>query len=140
MQLLFRVTTLLVFALIPSLSLADDASDEIEQLLNFVADEWNVGDLDSIRGQFHRDFVLITTDNTRTRKERYDELEIIMSPGQDRGELSYSDLHVKSLSSDHALVYGKSGLKFKDGTEISSMFSSIYLKTPFGWKAIFTHE
>jgi ketosteroid isomerase-like protein len=140
MQLLFRVTTLLIIVLFSNISVADDASDEIKQLLNFVADEWNAGDLDSIRGQFHRDFVLVSNDNTRTRKERYEELEIIMSTGQDHGELSYSDLHVKSLSSDHALVYGKSGLKFKDGTEISSMFSSIYLKTPFGWKAIFTHE
>lgn len=140
MQLLFRVTTLLIIVLFSNISVADDASDEIKQLLNFVADEWNAGDLDSIRSQFHRDFVLISNDNTRTRKERYDELEIIMSTGQDHGELSYSDLHVKSLSGDHALVYGMSGLKFKDGTELSSMFSSIYLKTPFGWKAIFTHE
>ena len=137
---MFRVTTLLIIVLFSNISVADDASDEIKQLLNFVADEWNAGDLDSIRGQFHRDFVLVSNDNTRTRKERYEELEIIMSTGQDHGELSYSDLHVKSLSSDHALVYGMSGLKFKDGTELSSMFSSIYLKTPFGWKAIFTHE
>lgn len=140
MKLLFHVTILMVFVLFAGLSVADDASDEIKQLLNFVADEWNAGDLDSIRGQFHRDFVLVSSDNTRTRKERFDELEIIMAPDQDHGELSYSDIHVKSLSDDYVLVYGMSGLKFKDGTDLNSMFSSVYLKTPFGWKVVFTHE
>jgi len=54
--------------------------------------------------------------------------------------MSFSNMQVKMLGNEHAMVYGQSHLKFKDGTELGSMFTSVFVKTPFGWKAILTHE
>lgn len=140
MHLFIRITILLAFVLVSNVLKAEDTDVEIRQMLDYLAEEWNAGDLNSVRGRIHRDFVLFTTEGTRTREQRINELEVIMDPDQDHGELSYSDIKVKSIAKDHALVYGKSRLKFKDGTEISQEFSSIYINTPFGWKLIFTHE
>ena len=140
MRLITRITILLVFVLVSNISGAEETDVEIRQMLNYLAEEWNAGDLNSVRGRIHRDFVLFTPQGSRTREQRINELEDIMAPDQDHGELSYSDINVKPIDKDHALVYGKSRLKFEDGTEIDSDFSSIYLNTPFGWKLIFTHE
>ena len=140
MRLFFRLTILLTFVLVSGVSIAEEADIEIRQMLDYLAEEWNAGDLNSVRGRIHRDFVLFTPEGTRTREQRINELEVIMAPGQDHGELSYSDINVKSIAKDHALVYGKSRLKFEDGTEIDQEFSSVYRNTPFGWKLIFTHE
>ena len=140
MHLIFRVVILLGFVLFSGFSAASDSEIEIKQMLNFLADEWNAGDLDSIRGHIHRDFVLITSDGVRTREQRMDELEIVMAPGKDHGELRYSNIRVKPLTDDYVLAYGRSQLKFKDGTELGSVFSSVYTKTPFGWRVILTHN
>jgi hypothetical protein len=140
MQLTIRVSIFLAFIFVSGFSMANDAETEIKQMLNFLADEWTEGDLDSIRGHIHRDFVLVTSDGARTREDRLIELAEIMTPGQDHGELSYSDIEVKPLTEDYALAYGRSRLSFKDGTELSSVFSSAYTKTPFGWRVILTHE
>ena len=47
-----------------------------------------------MRGHIHRDFVLITSDGVRTREQRLNELEIVMAPGKDHGELRYSNIQV----------------------------------------------
>ena len=140
MQPFKHIAIFLAFVLLVSPAIADDAETEIEQTLNFLADEWTAGDLDSIRGHIHRDFVLIAEDGIHSRAERMQELSEIMTPGHDHGELSYSELKVKSLSDEHAMVWGKSKLKFKDNTELNNIFSSVYVKTPFGWRVILTHE
>jgi len=44
------------------------------------------------------------------------------------------------LIDGHALAYGQMRLAFKDGSSIESWFSTVYAKTPFGWKAILTHQ
>ena len=140
MSVTFRITFLLSFLLFSGLADASEVETEIKQMLNFFAEEWNEGDLDSIRGRFHRDFILVTSDAIHTREQRLDELADIMASGKDGGELSFSEIQVKPLKEDYAVAYGQSRLKFKDGTELGSMFSSIYVNTPFGWKVILTHE
>lgn len=135
-----RTGIFLVCILMVTAAAADDTDVEIRQMLDYLAEEWNAGDLNSVRGRFHRDFILHTPEGLRNREQRINELEVIMAEGQDHGTLSYSAIRVKPIGKDHALVYGKSRLKFEDGTEIDNDFSSIYLNTPFGWKVVFTHE
>ena len=94
MHLIFRVAILLGFVLFSGFSAASDPEIEIKQMLDFLADEWTEGDMDSIRGHIHRDFVLITSDGVRTREQRLNELEIVMAPGKDHGELRYSNIQV----------------------------------------------
>jgi hypothetical protein len=140
MFLNIRVGVFLVCILSATVAFADEADVEIRQMLDYLAEEWNAGDLNSVRGRFHRDFVLFTAEGSRDREQRINELELIMAEGQDHGVLSYSNIEVKKIGNDHALVYGKSRLKFDDGTEIDNAFSSVYLNTPFGWKLVYTHE
>ena len=135
-----RILIMLSFLIASDCLLANSTEVEIKSMLDFIAEEWSEGDLDSLRGIFHRDFVQVTDDGVRNREQRFSELEIIMTTGNDHGELSYTDIEVTPLTDDKVLVYGRSSLKFKDGTELGSMFSSIYINTPFGWKAVFTHQ
>ena len=37
------------------------------------------------------------------------------------------------------VAYGRFQLQFKDGTKLDGWFSTVYVKTPFGWKALLTH-
>ena len=67
-------------------------------------------------------------------------MEDIAQAGEDRGELEHAQVVVKALEDNHAMAYGEIRLKFKDGSAINSWFSTVYVNTPFGWKAILTHN
>jgi ketosteroid isomerase-like protein len=135
-----RLAWLSFFLLFGGPCLAADSQAEIRQLLNYFADLWNEGDLDGLRSYFHKDFVLVSASETHSREQRMDELGVIMAPGKDHGELGFSEVQVVPLDDNHALAYGRSRLKFSDGTELGSMFTTVYARTPFGWKAILTHD
>jgi len=119
---------------------ASDSQSEIREVVDYFAQVWNEGDLDSIQSHYHADFVLVTSTEVLTKAQRLDDLGVIMAPGKDHGRMSFSNINVKPLGANHAMVYGRSRLVFKDDTELGSNFSTVYLKTPFGWKAILTHE
>ena len=121
-------------------SAAADPKTEIESVMDYFAEMWDEGDLNAVRSYYHRDFVLVTSDGTISMEQRLDDLETIMESGKDHGDLNFSELEVKPLGKEYAMAYGRSSLKFKDGTEFSTYFSTVYVKTPFGWKAILTHE
>jgi len=85
--------------------------------------------------------VIADTEAEITRAlEYFDDLKAIAQTGEDRGVLEYSHIQVKALEKKHALAYGELHLKFKDGSALNSWFTTVYLKTPFGWKAILTHN
>jgi len=136
---LLRAVFLTGFLLFAGTAAANTESD-LEAVLNYFAEMWNEGDLNAVRSYYHRDFVLVTSEATLTMGQRLDDLQAIMEPGKDHGELGFSEIRVKPLGKDHAMVYGRSSLKFKDKTQFSTNFSTVYVKTPFGWKAILTHE
>lgn len=138
----YRPGLTLVFLLLLAANqvLAGDADSEISQMLDYFADEWNAGELASIEGQFHKDFVLVTEEGVQSRDERISELRMVISPGNDHGTLSFESVMVEPLGKDHVVAYGRTRLVFKDGTELGGMFSTVYVNTPFGWKALLTHE
>jgi hypothetical protein len=117
-----------------------DTETDITAAINYFAEVWNEGDLDAIRGYYHPDFVLVTDQGSISLGQRIDDLEAIAKAGEDRGELDYSQVRVKAIEENHALAYGELTLKFKDGSAINAWFTTVYLKTPFGWKAILTHN
>jgi hypothetical protein len=92
------------------------------------------------RGYYHSDFVLVTPQGPVSLAQRNADIESITRSGEDRGELSYSGVKVRPLGDDHALAWGELRLAFKDGSSIDSWFSTVYVKTPFGWKAVLTHQ
>ena len=139
MSILLRAVFLSGFLLFAGTTAANTETD-IEAALDYFAEMWNEGDLNAVRGYYHSDFVLVTSEGILSMGQRLDDLEAIMEPGKDHGELGFSEIQVKPLGKDRAMAYGRSSLKFKDKTEVSTYFSTVYVKTPFGWKAILTHE
>jgi ketosteroid isomerase-like protein len=121
-------------------SLAADTRSDIETALEYYAEMWNEGDIDAISGYYHQDFVLVEKGGPVQAGQRIDDLKTIAKAGEDRGELSYSNVTVKPLEKKHAMAYGKLNLKFKDGSAIETWFTTAYVNTPFGWKAILTHN
>jgi ketosteroid isomerase-like protein len=117
-----------------------DTESDIKSALDYFSEIWNAGDLESIRGFYHPDFVLVTNDGVIPLGQRLDDLETITEAGEDRGVLEYSQVRVQALEDKHATAYGKISLTFKDGSAFNTWFTSVYVKTPFGWKAILTHN
>lgn len=113
-----------------------DAESEIQAALDFSEEVWNEGDVDSIANFYHKEFVLVSDKGVVTLEQHLEELNNIASAGEDRGELEYSNIEVKKLGEDNALAYGRLILNFKDGSTIYTWFTTVYVKTPFGWKAI----
>jgi hypothetical protein len=134
-----KKTIFLVLLLIAG-PLSADTKTEITTALDYFSEIWNEGDLEAIRGYYHPDFVLITQNGVITLQQRLADMDSVTQEGQDRGVLSYSDVTVKELEEKHAVAYGHSSLKFKDGSGIETWFTTVYVKTPFGWKAMLTRN
>ena len=117
-----------------------DTETEIRSALDYFVETWNEGNLETIRGYYHPDFVLITDQGSIPLAQRIDDMETIAQEGEDRGELEHRQVVIKALGDKHALAYGELSLKFKDGSALNSWFSTVYVNTPFGWKAILTHN
>jgi ketosteroid isomerase-like protein len=139
MNQILRAVTLLT-CLLSASGLSADTRSEILTALDYYAEVWNEGDLDSVKSYYHPDFVAIGPDGMVTRAQRMESLEILIKPGEDRGEISYSGVIVEPLEQKHALAYGHLRVSFKDGTELDTWFSTVYARTPFGWKALLTHN
>lgn len=139
MNSLIRIVIAFAFFLMTSPVIADTEA-EITAALDYFAEIWNEGDLDAIEGYYHPDFVLVTDAGSIAQGQRIDDLRAIAQAGEDRGVLDHSHIRVKALEEKHAMAYGELHLKFKDGSAINVWFTTVYVKTPFGWKAILTHN
>ena len=117
-----------------------DTKDEVLAMLNYYADMWNQGDVDALLGYYHQDFVNVTDKGIVQRSQLIDDIGAITQSGEKRSKLDFSELEVRSLGEGNAVAYGISRLQFDDGSSITNWFSTIYVKTPFGWKAVLTHN
>jgi hypothetical protein len=120
--------------------LSADTKAEILLALDYFGEVWSEGDLEAIRGYYHPDFVLITRNGIIPLQQRLADLESVTQEGKDQGVLSHSGVIVKELEEKHALAYGHASLKFKDGSSIETWFTTVYVKTPFGWRALVTSD
>lgn len=138
-----RVTFLLgilLGCLVVSTATPADTRDEIGAVLDYYAEIWNEGDLDALRGYYHEDFRLISANGVTTAEQRLADLATVAETGTDRGELTHNDVEIVALGDKHALAYGRLSLRFKDGSSIEGWFSTTFVNTPFGWKALVTHN
>jgi len=117
-----------------------DTKTEILSALDYFGEVWSEGDLEAIRGYYHPDFVLITHNGVIPLKQRLEDFESVTLEGKDWGVLTYSAVVVEELEEKHALAYGHASLKFKDGSSLETFFTTVYVKTPFGWKALVTSD
>ena len=139
MNALLRAATLSCCLLLAGPAPAD-TGDDIAAAIDYYAEMWNEGDFEALRGYYHTDFMLITAQGPMTLSQRLADLETLATTGKDRGELDYSEVKVTPLADGHALAWGQMRLAFKDGSSLEAWFSTVYVKTPFGWKAILTHQ
>jgi ketosteroid isomerase-like protein len=134
------IRLLFVVLLMLAVTVNADTETEIRSALDYFVETWNEGNLETIRGYYHPDFVLITDQGSIPLAQRIDDMETIAQEGEDKGELEHGQVVIKALGDKHALAYGELRLKFKDGSALNSWFSTVYVNTPFGWKAILTHN
>lgn len=131
---------LLILLLLLAGPLSADTENEIKIAIDYFTEVWSEGDLESLRGYYHPDFVLINQEGIISLAQRMKDLETIAQVGKDRGVLEYSQIKVVPLEDKNAMAYGKLSLKFKDGSSLEGWFTTVFAKTPFGWKALLTHN
>ena len=119
--------------------LAADTQSEILAALDYYAEMWNEGDFDALESYYHSDFVLVTDKGAIASRQRVSDLKLLAETGV-TGRLKHENLVVKELGENHATAYGEFSLSFKDGSAISTWFTTVYVKTPFGWKALLAHN
>jgi len=139
MNLSVRFTILLCILMMSGSSLAD-TREEIRVALDYYAELWNEGDFEALRGYYGSDFVQITTRGVESLSQRFDDINALSGAGGELGDLGYDKVTVQPLGDRHAMAYGQLRLQFKDGSSIETWFSTVFEKTPFGWKAILTHQ
>jgi hypothetical protein len=83
---------------------------------------------------------VVTEKGVVSRQQLLDDIGQIGQRGGDRGQVSFSNVQVKPLGDGHAVAYGSSKLAFEDGSSLTNWFTTIYVNTPFGWKAILTRN
>ena len=96
--------------------------------------------LEALRGYYGPAFVQISTRGVESMSQRFDDINALSGTGGDPGDLTYDNLTIQPLGDGHAMAYGQLRLQFKDGSSIETWFSTVYEKTPFGWKAILAHQ
>ncbi len=101
--------SVLIMLLLLAGPLYADTETEIKTALDYFEEVWSEGDLESIRGYYHPDFVLVDENGITALQQRMEVPETI-------------------------------SLKFKDGSSFSGWFTTMYVNTPFGWKAILSHN
>lgn len=131
---------LLLTCLLLSPAVPADAVEDIGSALDYYAEIWNEGDLEALRGYYHPDFKLITPNGVITLEQRLADLQAVTTSGGDRGELRHGELEIFAVGGKHAMAYGTLHLQFKDGSTFDTWFSTLYVNTPFGWKALLTHN
>lgn len=130
----------LLLLLIVSAPVYADTETEIRAALDFFVQVWNEDDVEAIQGYYHPRFVQIGRNGPVSREEHVRNILTLIHDGGDRGTLAYSDIVVEELGAEHAMAYGHMTLGFEDGSAIDAWFTTVYVKTPFGWKAILTRN
>jgi ketosteroid isomerase-like protein len=105
---------------------------------------WNQGDIAAfMSGYLNSDSTRFVsakgvTEGYQKVLERY----LVAYPTKEKmGELSFSDLNIKHLSSEIAIVIGRWNLKRgdADGGNVGGYFTLIFQRTSKGWKIIHDH-
>ena len=117
-----------------------DTETEIRTALDYFAQVWNEDNLEAMQGYFHADFVQVNQRGRTDREQHIRNISTLIDDGGDRGRLGYSEIVVQELGTEYAMASGHMALTFDDGSELDTWFSTVYAKTPFGWKALLTHN
>ncbi|MCX8160281.1 MAG: nuclear transport factor 2 family protein [Candidatus Saccharicenans sp.] len=117
-----------------------DSTGEILKVLERQKEAWNRGDLEGYMAYYWKsDELTFQSGASRVRGwqnllERYRK----SYSGDRMGQLDFSDLEVKILGSDYALVLGRWNVAVR-GEKKGGVFTLIIKKFPEGWRIIHDH-
>jgi uncharacterized protein (TIGR02246 family) len=121
---------------------ASDGENEIRQVLDDQVAAWNKGDLDGFMAGYwnSKDLTFYSGKDKRQGweetlqryKMRY------QGEGKEMGTLAFSELEIKLLADDYAVVKGRWKVIMKK-ENLEGLFTLIMRKTDKGWKIIHDH-
>jgi len=114
-------------------------------MLRESAEDWNRGDLDGFLDDYLNspETAFVGSDvsfGVEAIRARY--LRSYWSTGRPEGLLSFEDIHVRPIGSDHALARGRYLLTDRSTGRLTStgMFSLVLVQTSDGWRIIHDHS
>jgi beta-aspartyl-peptidase (threonine type) len=114
----------------------------IQRVLDDQAAAWNKGDLTGfMNGYLESEELTFFSGNKKTNGwkatlERYQ--KAYQADGKEMGKLTFGELSIELLGTDHALVRGRFRLELK-GDNPTGIFTLILRKTPAGWRIVHDH-
>ena len=122
---------------------AQDAESQIRQVLTDQVSAWNKGDIDAfMRGyQDSPETTFIGKTVHHGWQQVLERYKRGYPTKEAMGTLDFSDLNVRMLGADHAVVTGKFHLarSTAGGGDAKGVFSLVWEKTAEGWKIILDH-
>jgi ketosteroid isomerase-like protein len=147
-----RLAAIVLVLLVPAKLSAQDTNplhtasrQELDVIKVLLAQEaaWNKGDIDTFASSYKDapDTLFITHQVSRGYAGLIDQYKRDYPTRAAMGNLSFSDLEVRTLDANFAVVVGKYRLdrSKKDGGSAGGLFSLVLEKTDKGWKIIIDH-
>lgn len=126
-----------------ALTMTGDAEPKaIQTLLDNQAAAWNKGDLSGfMKGYLESEDLSFFSNNLKTKGwkatlERYQKK--YQGEGKEMGKLTFSEVSIEMLGSDHAFVRGRYQLQLKKDNP-TGIFTLVMRKTKDGWRIIHDH-
>ena len=142
-RILLLLSALLAFTVLTVLDQTDQSKSEavIRAVIEAQRDAWNSGDLEGYMDGYERspETSFLSGDNlTKGWQTVLDRYKKNYDTREKMGVLSFSDVEVRMLGNDSALVTGRWMLK-RANDEPHGRFSLIFRRTRVGWRIIHDH-
>ena len=142
-RILLLLSSLLAFAALTVLGQSDQSKSEtaIRAVIEAQRNAWNRGDVEGYMDGYERspDTTFLSGDNlTKGWQTVLDRYKAKYDTREKMGVLTFSDLEIRMLSNDSALVTGRWMLK-RTSDEPHGRFSLIFRRTKVGWRIIHDH-
>jgi beta-aspartyl-peptidase (threonine type) len=123
-------------------SAAASADSAIRALLQQSVEAWNRGDLDGHLADNADSITFMTRNGPAVGRGKTAEIlrSSFFRDGRPIQSLRFEQVSVRPLGTDHALVVGRFILYGNDQPERSGWFTTVWQRTPDGWRSIHDHS
>lgn len=119
-----------------------DAARRIRAVLESTAAGWNRGDLDAYLAAYTDSATEMLPSGPAGGRDAIERTmrEGFWRTGRPLQQLRYEQVDVRMLGPDHALVTGRYVLSGADRPERTGWFTTVWARTPDGWRMIHDHS